>query len=272
MASRPLAKRKIFPFLKLPAEVRNMIYGYALSDPTGLNFLATTRAHRRTFVRVSSSKMASFANKGRGRHYHWPWGAHRGQLPIETELPIIPPSAMVPQLFATNKQLYEEASSFLYSSEFVFGDTLALHAFLLSLGPRGVSRLKKIRLFNWNDTRSSKAYGNACFALLAPAVDISDLFIDTGPIQHNSPKHAARTFYRDAFSWFEAVGRAKIRADAAIDVLHVDLKRVSIYHPKDASVQEKVDQFKASLRDLLLEAEDAIQRGRKLRRKVLHRR
>jgi hypothetical protein len=241
-----------------------MIYGYALSDPTGLNFLATTKDRRRTFYRVSSSCMEDYANKGRKRYHHYRMFVMAGDVVLSTQ-----PSAMVPQLFATNKQLYEEAGSFLYSNEFVFGDTVALYSFLLHVGPTGAKRLKKIRLFNWNDDRSDKAYGSACFALLASAVNISDFFMDTGPVSFGKPEDAAHRFYRDAFPWLEAVGRAKHRADAAVDALRLDEKKLSFFRVPDASIQESTRRFKKTLRDHLSYAQDVIKMERRKRRKAV---
>jgi hypothetical protein len=227
-----------------------MIYGYALSDPTGLNFLATTRDRRRTCYRVSAKAIGIHAARGRRKYNRWNYvPVPIDEARAEALIPEIPPSSMAPQLLTVNKQLYEEAGSFLYSNELVFGDTLSLYSFLLHLGPTGVTRLKNILLYNWNDSRSAKAYGNACFALLVPAVNISDFSIETGPEKHRSAEDAARKLYRDAFPWLEAVGRAKHRVDAAIDVIHLDEEMQSI--PGSASDGEKADNFKSTLQGLL---------------------
>jgi hypothetical protein len=227
-----------------------MIYSYALSDPTGLNFLAMTRDRRRTCYRVSAKAIGIYAARGRRKYSRWGYTPSLvDEARAEALIPEIPPSSMAPQLLAVNKQLYEEAGSFLYSNKLVFGDTLALYSFLLHLGPTGVTRLKNILLYNWNDSRSAKAYGNACFALLVPAVDISDFSMETEPQNHSSAEDAARKLYRDAFPWLEAVGRAKHRFDAAIDVIHLDEKRQSI--SGSASDGEKAEDFKTKLRDLL---------------------
>lgn len=232
-----------------------MIYGYALSDPAGLNFSALTRDKRRTIRRLGSSDMIDLANSGRilKRFYRNIRVVEEGS----EDVPNIAPSTMVPSLLAVNKQIFEEASSYLYSNEFVFIDTLALYTFLLMLGPTGIQRLKKVRLFNWNNGRGAKAYGSACFALLVPAVNISDFSMDTGTAWYRSTATAAQRFYRDAYPWMEAVGRANGKPDAVVDALHVDYKEYDETRRGTAQVttsEKKTKEFKVQLRKLLLEA------------------
>jgi hypothetical protein len=196
--------------------------------------------------------MRTYTNRGKRFSYY-----HQSTRIDDDELEVthVPTTPMAPALLAVNKQLFEEASSFLYNNELVFGDTVVLYAFLLNLGPTGVTHLKKIRLFNWNDGNNTKSYGNSCFALLTPAVNISSFVIQTGKTWYNTPKSAAQRFYRDAYPWLEAVGRANGKADAVLDIVHVDYTRQVRPDVQGEMTTQKKTEFEVVLRNLLLQAE-----------------
>src|SRR5438552_169639 len=59
--SRPRPKRRIFRFLELPAEIRNMIYSHCLTDPRGVYLLPATKNYRRTVERAPPSYMKAIA-------------------------------------------------------------------------------------------------------------------------------------------------------------------------------------------------------------------
>jgi hypothetical protein len=231
-----------------------MIYGYALSDPAGFNFTSTTRDRRRICSRVSSGFVSKFTNRERRRHYYY--HPHHTAVSVQPKAVVedLQPSAMAPSLLAINKQVFEEASSFLYNNELVFADTLALYTFLLNLDPAGATRPRKIRLFNWNDGRSTKAYGSACFALLVSAINVTEFHLDVGTTWYRSATAAAQRFYRDAFPWLEAVGRAKRKPDAAVDMLHIIYEETKT-GAETVSSENNMKAFKVELRALLLHAQ-----------------
>ncbi|KAJ4372726.1 hypothetical protein N0V86_008091 [Didymella sp. IMI 355093] len=233
-ASRPLPKRKIFPFLQLPAEIRNMIYSYALVDPSGAKFVAVQRNKRRCVERVSSK---TFSQISGSRSYYQSSRINDDAEEQATELG--------PSLLAVNKQIHREGCDFLYSNELVFADPIALYAFMINLGPGGsASRIKTIRLKGWGYGRTSKAYNNACFAVLVYAKNLEKLYIDCNVGWYRQPKSAAQQIYRDAFPWLEEVGRAKTKFDAALDVLEVSAESLGRNHwnasqtPSDAQRRE----------------------------------
>lgn len=163
VSSKPLPKKKIFPFLELPGELRNKIYGYCLQDPAGIYLFSTTQKFRRTVFRASEI-------------------AYRGDPPLprstddDTEdengdksEPMTPSNvvrALVPALLAVCKKINEEARSILYDHVFHVKDTMALHSFLVDLGPRAATYLKSIDLAEWGHGRGvHKAYNHVCLPL-----------------------------------------------------------------------------------------------------------
>ncbi|KAF9699970.1 hypothetical protein EKO04_001873 [Ascochyta lentis] len=212
--SRPLPKRKIFPFLELPAEIRNMIYTYALTDPSGINFVAVQRNRRRCVERVSQKTF----NSASGSRSYYQSSRINDSIDDANDLP----TSLVPSLLAVNKQIHQEGGDVLYSNELAFADTVALYAFMINLGPGSASHLRTMRLSGWGRGRTSKAYNNACFAVLIWATNLEKFQIDTSMGGwYRQPKGAAQLFYRNAFPWLEAVGTAKGKFDAALDILDV---------------------------------------------------
>ncbi|KAF3032811.1 hypothetical protein E8E12_002825 [Didymella heteroderae] len=210
-ATRPLPKRKIFPFLRLPAEIRNMIYSYALVDPSGVKFVAVQRNKRRCVERVSNKTFSQVAGS---RTYYQSNRINDDADEQATELS--------PSLLAVNKQIHREACDILYSNELIFADPIALYAFMINLGRDGsASRIKTMRLKGWGHGRTSKAYNNSCFAVLRDAKNLEKFYIDCTVGWYRQPKNAAQQIYRDAHPWLEDVGRVKGKFDAALDVLEV---------------------------------------------------
>ncbi|KAJ4990122.1 hypothetical protein SVAN01_04403 [Stagonosporopsis vannaccii] len=208
--SRPLPKRKIFPFLELPAEIRNMIYSYALTEPSGIHFVAVQRHRRRCVERVSTKTFSQVADS------RSPYQARNINDDSDERA-----ASLVPSLLAVNKQIHQESCDILYSNELVFADSIALYAFMINLGPASAARIKKIRIKGWGYGRTSKAYNNACFAVLIWATNLEKLYIDSSVGWWSAPKGAAQQLYRDAFPWLEAVGHGRGKFDAALDVLEI---------------------------------------------------
>ena len=95
--------------------------------------------------------------------------------------------------------------------------------------------------------------------MLAGAVSLTRLHLDC-KIGWGGPKKVALTtatqLYRDGFHWLEAVGTAKGKADAAIDILKIDEKLLTptwmSYGGDSAlSFDKQQDVFQTELRRLL---------------------
>ncbi|KAF2997142.1 hypothetical protein E8E13_005079 [Curvularia kusanoi] len=225
-ASRPLPKRKIFPFLELPAEIRNIIYSYALTDTSGINFVAVQRNRRRSVQRVSDKTFNQIS--GNGMYYQ--------SIRINDDADD-QPAALVPSLLAVNKQIHREGCDMLYSNELVFADSIALYAFMINAGPAGASHIKKIRLNGWGYGRTSKAYNNACFAVLIWATNLEKFRVDSLAVYWRRVRGSAQQFYRDAFPWLEAVGSAKGKFDAALDIIELTDKCLDRSYHADSNAQ-----------------------------------
>ncbi|KAF1829121.1 hypothetical protein BDW02DRAFT_536964 [Decorospora gaudefroyi] len=212
IVSRRLPKRKIFPFMALPAEIRDIIYGYALTDPSGIHLFATIKNRRRTTERVSAACHSAVFFKGGLAYIHI---NSKDRATYEARVPLNP------SLLAVSKQIHQESVDILYGNELIFANSLALYAYMIHLPPASAQRLKRIRILGWGQGLRTTAYNHACFAVLRCATNIAALHIDAPIGSYRSPKGGSEQLYRDAFPWLEAVGTVKGRADAALDVLHL---------------------------------------------------
>ncbi|KAF2438461.1 hypothetical protein P171DRAFT_491129 [Karstenula rhodostoma CBS 690.94] len=223
-SSKPLPKKKVFPFLKLPAEIRNDIYSYSLHDPAGIYLFSTTQKFRRTVFRGTER-----AFLGRAADPPLQRNALRRNDDSDDEAETAqqaPPCdsfrPLAPALLAVCKQINTEAREILYDHEFWIKDTLALHSFLVDLGPRAAGYLKNVTLGEWGFGRGvHKAYNHACFTALSAALNLEHFTFHGILSWSQTPKAGATIFYRDAFPWLEAVGAAKGKVDAALDVIDI---------------------------------------------------
>lgn len=215
-SSRPLPKRKIFPFLSLPAELRNAIYALALTKENGIYLVSKTKNYRRV-VELAPSNQQPRSNYPTIRH-------RRGYVafsnPGEKETPKAVPNLAI-ALLATNRQIYSEALPILYSNTFMLEDTTALHAFMANLNPKTRSLLETISIRSWGRTKSHKALNHPGLTMLAEAVNLKRLHFDTHIAGGGGPQRVARQIYRDGFHWLEAVGSAKGKKDAAVELIEV---------------------------------------------------
>ncbi|KAF3053907.1 hypothetical protein E8E11_011781 [Didymella keratinophila] len=239
-ASRPLPKRKIFPFFQLPAEIRNMIYSYALVDPSGIKFVAVQRHKRRCVQRVSEK---TFRQISRRSYYQ------SNTINDDADEQAV---ELVPSLLAVNKQIHREGCDILYSNELVFADPIALYAFMLNIGRGGsVLRIKTMRLKGWGYGRTSKAYNNSCFTSLRDAENLEKFYIDCSVGWYRQPKNAAQQIYRDAHGWLEDVARVKGKFDAALEILEVSAESLGRTHwnaSQDQTDEQRRDAFNHELR------------------------
>jgi hypothetical protein len=234
--------------MELPSELRNMIYGYCLEDPAGINFVATFKHKRRTVERVSQEAQAELG--GRNHYYH------ASRLNDSARAKYEEPVALTPALLAVSKQIHQEARDILYNNELIFADSFALYNFLINVGPDAAKQIKHLRIMGWGWGRAMKAYNHSCFAVLAWATNVETLHLDKTSGYSRSPKSAADQLYRDAFPWLEAIGVAKGKVDAGVDVLEFDDELFDHNYHYTASQlvtmgEDKVALFRETLRKLL---------------------
>lgn len=215
-SSRPLPKRKIFPFLSLPAELRNAIYALALTEENGIYLVSKTKNYRRV-VELAPSNQQPCSN------YPTIW-QRRGYVgfssPEEKETPQAVPNLAI-ALLATNRQIYSEALPILYSNRFMLKDTTALHAFMANLNLKTRSLLETISILSWGRTQSHKALNHPGLTMLTEAVNLKRLHFNIRIAGRGEPRRVARQIYRDGFHWLEAVGSAKGKKDAAVELIEV---------------------------------------------------
>jgi hypothetical protein len=219
-----------------------MIYAYTLSDPSGIHLVATFRHKRRATERVSEEAQAKMV----GESYYMQKRLNRAKR-AENEIP----ASLYPSLLAVNKQIHAEARDVLYGNEFTFADTQALYSFLINLGPAMSKHLKSIRLLGWGWGRALKAYNHACFAVLVYATNLEQLYLDTSNGYYSNPTACATQLYRDAFPWLEAVGQAKGRPDAAVDIIDLDPENFSRHWRGTISQDEHMKYFWETLSKLM---------------------
>jgi hypothetical protein len=163
--------------------------------------------------------------------------------------------AFVPNLLVLNHQIYSEAQPILYGSNaFTLEDTTAMHSFLANIGPRNAAMLADVTIKGWGYSKAHKALNHPAFTLLASAVNLRRLHLDCRISWYSTPKRVAMQVYRDAFHWLEAVGTAKGKWDAALEVVEVleeNFDESQRYSQVKLSHEEQMAAFQNELRKLL---------------------
>ncbi|KAF1957778.1 hypothetical protein CC80DRAFT_390131, partial [Byssothecium circinans] len=247
---KPLPKRKVFPFLELPAEIRNHIYSLCFNDPVGVYLCSATKKVRRTVRRVPES------------NYRAQPSQNNSQNDSDSDDQGNEIAPLVPALLAVNKQIYQEGCAMLYANDFYMADTLTMHSFFVDIGARAAQLLKNVALINWGEGRGvNKAYNHAAFMAMSIAPNLETFVMYDTPGWRQDPKAVATQFYRDAFPWLEAVGTAKGKTDAAIDAIqvssgtfhHVRRRRWWYYQSRQRQFDgyEQIDAFREELGKLL---------------------
>jgi hypothetical protein len=249
--SKPLPKRKIFPFNSLPAELKNTIYNHALTDPNGV-FLISKLKHYRRIVKRDVFNGTNYGHYGRRRYAQPQPASDSDSDSASVTLP-----TLVPNLLVLNHQIYSEAQPILYgSNEFILEDTTALYRFLANIGPRNAAVLVDVTIKGWGQSKAHKALNHPAFTLLASAVNLRRLHLDCRIGWYGSPTRLAMQVYRDAFHWLEAVGSAKGKWDAALQVIEVHEENFNGCAYRHVSVQtkpsyeEQMEVFRNELRKL----------------------
>ncbi|KAF2725313.1 hypothetical protein K431DRAFT_309479 [Polychaeton citri CBS 116435] len=227
-----LKEHKPFPFLSLPAELRDCIYEFALMDPKGLWLVTRTKGYRRTIGRGRITDIGP-----RQERYGWYRDAEGEYIQLDdvgNRKPAFPrksltgppketPYTLLPNLLAVNKQIHDEAASILYMQPIVVEDTIALHTFLASIGPNNTQLLQDLTVKDWGIYRGTMKTMNHCaMVLLAGAVNLKALHIDCMSVWYrDNGKKLARQIWRESCIFLEKYGAANHRKHAAVDVLRL---------------------------------------------------
>lgn len=223
---KSVTKRKMFPFLSLPPELRNLIYSFVLVDPSGIRLKSRSRAFRRTAVRSTTALDGE---------YH---------------------SSLAPNILLLNREIYKEAQPILYGgNQIILDDTYTLHTFLASIGSKNCAALTNIKILAWGQGRGVyKAMNHAAFTLLAQATNLQRLNLSGRLHWRDGPSEYATQLYRDGFHFFETFGSVKGRKDAVVDILQIGVFNdraahspyaVQAYKDEDGDEKRKDDVRKA---------------------------
>ncbi|KZF19253.1 hypothetical protein L228DRAFT_271498 [Xylona heveae TC161] len=150
-----------FPFLKLPAELRNEIYHYHLLASEKIK---PTLPDDTSFVRTHLARCPLNSHMVRGRI------KCTDCFSGNEEIIRIPPSSL--SLLLVNKQIYNEALSIFYhENHFVFANTGELGNFLKAIGPKRRKFISKLTFgFGWG--------AHQAFKLLAESLFLKELHIN----------------------------------------------------------------------------------------------
>lgn len=213
----------------LPAELKNEIYALALIHPNGVYLVSKTKRYRYT-VQMQPTRSPNTT--------------------------IATLSALTPNILLLNRAIHAETQPILYGGNtFALEDTKTLHAFLANIGHKNCATLTDITLLGWGTTRTQTALNYPAFTLLVDAVKLQHLHLDCR-IDWGGAKSVAKQLYRNGIHWLEAVGVAKGRFDAAIEVIEISDCNFPDYKYSRAagdipSPEERIEEFRAVLRKML---------------------
>ncbi|KAJ4305109.1 hypothetical protein N0V90_000639 [Kalmusia sp. IMI 367209] len=216
--TKPLPQHKIFPFLSLPAELRNRIYEECLPSPTEVpedyrgDKQAIWLGFRQRFYRKTIEYIPSVADDeelrysglygngrfppgrlatqrgGRAANHHNDDDHSDSDAEGEHEAG---PKKLGFNMLSVCKQIYEEAAPMMYNRTLMFTDVDALFAFAATLSSRTAKLLTSIEILTWGLTRSRRTRGYVAMAMLAAkgVTNLTRLFIN------------CEMGYFDSYSW-----------------------------------------------------------------------
>jgi hypothetical protein len=193
-----------------------MIYELALTDDKGVFLTSKTEHYRRVVVRHHPD--LNTYNRRRDLDAFRRVISDGNSDEDEEDGPPQPVS-FVPSLLAVNRQINTEALAVLYSNKFTVEDTTALHTFVANLAPRSRELLEDITIQGWGYSRTHKALNHPGLTMLAFATNLKRVNFQCRLGWNSTPSAVARQIYRDGFHWLEAVGVAKGKTDAAVDII-----------------------------------------------------
>ena len=169
--------------------------------------------------------------------------------------------SLVPNLLALNHQVHAETYPILYGGNvFALDDTTALYSFCANIGPKNCAALRELTIKEFGYSTAHKALNHPAFTIMASAINLTRLHLDCLVHPWGGQQHMARKFFSDAHHWLEAVGSARGRRDAAVDI--IDLGQQNFRSPFNSGTQsgqqadlskpqEMIEKFQSELRKLL---------------------
>ncbi|KAF2661383.1 hypothetical protein K491DRAFT_451521 [Lophiostoma macrostomum CBS 122681] len=206
-----------FPFLDLPAEIRNIIYGYCLVD----NQYAVSIGIEREKVRRRLVKRGDFISqhgeaalevvKSSTAHIK---GVLRWRLNNQ----------FCVQLLRVNKQIHDEAITILYAQNlFSFLDPTSMLFFFNKIGSN-IRDIRRISLLFW-DNRDAVVNKNRAFIKLVEAVNLESLALEGGCLysmtRYSNSYPDALHFYQTAQPWLWAVAGRTGCKETPLRILHL---------------------------------------------------
>lgn len=191
-------KRKIFRWVDLPAEMRNIIYQKTLTHD-GPIALCHGLVHNRHRVRQERIRIGYFTKED----YE------------QVEL--------VPNLLLLNKATYAEAGPMLYGqNKLSFNNCQSLYHFLYRLGPTTKSWITEISLEALNASRSMRsAFMFSAFQEMIGTTNLRCLKLE-GVAPWDDMDKQSKLLISNAYDWLLSVVKQKGSAKAAMDMLHIN--------------------------------------------------
>lgn len=247
--AKPLPKRKIFPFMALPPELKNAIYALVLTDVCGIHLASKTKQYRRVVQRVSEDNLNM-------HRYSHSWRCHNKSPPSNTGSDV-GLANMVPNILLLNREICNEASPVLYAGNcFIVEDTTALHAFLANIGAKNRGLLADVTVKGWGYTKAHKSMNHPGLTMLADT-NLARFCLDCNIIFHDVTKRVAKQIFRDGFHWIEAMA-TRNGIDAAVAVIEVSEENLSLPRyisegTTEAGCEDVLKEFRAELKKLWTE-------------------
>ncbi|KAL9033348.1 MAG: hypothetical protein Q9180_005992, partial [Flavoplaca navasiana] len=238
-APKFLPKKKIFPFMSLPAEIKNIIYEYALTSEYEIPLVFKLKGYRHTVTLGDPTTFQDFRRRAYREDFDGP-SCCRYYPPARVSRPSLAPSVL-----ALNHETHMQAQSILYSyNAFALEDPKALLAFCANIGPKNCAMLQEVNLKHFGKTVVRRALCYPAFTALANAVNLQILNLDCS-IRGCDPILTARQFFRDGHNWLEAVGAKEGRRDAAVDRIELGPQNVSRSRYGVPSMDDLTDEQKS---------------------------
>jgi hypothetical protein len=237
----------------LPAELRNKVYGYALSDDGGVFVTSKSKGYRRLAQRCVERECEPQFTTRWQRYYQNNNSGDEEDQELEERRPFIP------NLLVVCKAVYIEASSFLYSQPITLADNYAFLAFLSQIGPKHIKMLRDVTIKEWCGGRAHRSINFPALAMLAPVTELRRLSIacEVGSFGYYGWRSArrqeiahrvARKVFRDCYPFLEAFGRAKGDVVAGVELIEIDEQN---FRSSSNDIEAEMQAFREELRRLL---------------------